>query len=183
MCTVESCVPSRWSQQHITLSRLYPQGSFWEQGRQGHIPRTGQGMRSCHLPGFISPVNQQSMTSPNRCIQLEFVHCYIVFYCMKTPKCIYPVYCRWTFVLFPVWKQHIVLLCILMFTSISKSICLFLLGTYQRVELLSNRYAQVLFQFSKVVVLIFYPLPPSTVQELLLSFIVANSCYFLLFSL
>lgn len=50
--------PRGYSQYHVTVSRLCPWNSLWEQER--HIPRTGVGVGILRVPMSSSQVSQQS---------------------------------------------------------------------------------------------------------------------------
>lgn len=56
---VQSCITFKWSQHHITISRVHPWGSFWEQERQAEYIFQGQRRGEEHLiVGFSSWVTQ-----------------------------------------------------------------------------------------------------------------------------
>ena len=56
---VQSCAQYRWSHHHVTISRLYPWGSFWEWGRQAErtFQRQERAWGASQLPRSSSQVS------------------------------------------------------------------------------------------------------------------------------
>lgn len=77
---VQSHMQTRWSQQHLTFSRL----CLWNIPTVGivgraYTPRTGEGERSFQLPGSSWRVNQPSCSLDGLLQDILFVISYIVF--------------------------------------------------------------------------------------------------------